>query len=467
MKSFALLPYRCILALSAVLLPSILCGVPARAADGDLDPTFRAGGTFVFDVPSFGGKAAAVAPDGRLLIGYTAVLSGTDRDMRVVPVPDTGFTTYCADFHPDLGGTDEDRLGDIGVYGNRVYLAGRSAGPPADTNYRVAIGAFDLGTCALWNGFGGASGVVLGSAQAIEAVAIGLDTLGAVRTAVQAGPAGARGLLSLGLSAIGGVDDNLSVDFAAPFGATSFEPKAIFLQPDSKRVVVGTMVLAGGDRDVGVARLTSSGALDPTFSDDGLLGFAYDIIDSGADEGLAVAVLPDGRIVVAGNVERAVGHQAAVAILTPTGGYFNAFGLLGRYSFDLGSAQRADILRAVALQGDGKIVVAGGTGPNPPATDRDFAIARLNITGSAPLDTTFGSGGKKLIAFDEGGTITDSIYDLTLGQGGRITVVGEVATASGTAVGAARLTNAYIYADGFEWGRLLGSGWTGVWGGGQ
>jgi uncharacterized delta-60 repeat protein len=444
---------------------SFLLAMPGLAVDGDGDPTFRGTGWFVADVPSLGGKAAAVTADGRLLIGYTAVLAGTDKDMRVMPVPDSGITTHCASYHPDLGGTDDDRLADIAVYGDRVFLAGRAAGPAVNPNNHVAIAAFELSNCLLWGGFGGTDGFLLNTGDAMEAVALAIDGFGHPRTPVQAGAAGARELLMIGLSPTGDIDDSGTIDFSTAFGATSFEPKAIALQPDGKRIVVGTMVVAGGDRDIGVARLTSSGALDTTFSIDGLAGFSYDIVDAGDDEGLAVAVLPGGRIVVAGRVERAVGFQAAVAILTPTGGFQNSFGSVGRYSFDFLSPGRVDTVRALVLQGDGKIVVAGSTAPLPPLTDSDFALARLLVSGSQPLDASFGGGGTERVVFDQGGNLADVAYDLTLGQGGKITVVGAVATDNGTAIAAARLKNAYIFADGFEWGSLLGGEWGGVWGG--
>ncbi len=447
-----------------VLLALVALASPAKAVDGDGDPTFRGTGWFVADVPSLGGKAAAVAPDGRLLIGYTANISGTDRDLRVMPVPDTGITTHCPTLHPDLGGTNDDRLLDIAVHGNHVYLAGRADGPPEDPDPQGVIGAFDLGTCLLWPTFSGPAGLAFNPDQPEELPAIAIDSFGAVRGALLYGPAGDRALVSFGLTPNGIIDDSEVVDFAA-FGATSFEPKGIALQPNGKRIVVGTMVLAGGDRDIGVARLTSSGALDTSFSIDGLAGFSYDIVDSGDDEGLAVAVLPGGSIVVAGRVERALGFQAAVAILTPTGGFQNSFGLVGRYAFDFLAPDRLDTIRALVLQGDGKIVVAGSTAPLAPLTDSDFALARLSISGSQPLDASFGGGGTERVIFDQGGNLADVAYDLTLGQGGKITVVGAVATDNGTAIAAARLKNSYIFADGFEWGNLLGGEWGGVWGG--
>lgn len=455
---------RTIVAVGLLLLP---LSAAAFAADGDLDTTFRGGGIFLADLPSLGGRAVAVAPDGRLLIGYTAVLTGSDKDMRVMPVPDAGATAFCGDYHPDLGGSDDDRLADIGVFAGRVYLAGSASGPAGDTAAQFAMAAFDLADCLIWSGFGGANGLVLNSGEPLEGTAFALTTLGGVAVALQQGGAGARHLIAAALSSSGGLDNNVTIDFAAEYGATSFEPKAIAMQPDGKRVVVGTMVLADGDRDVGVVRLTANGNIDNTFSGDGRLGFSYDIIDSGADEGLAVAILPGGRIVIGGSVERAVGTQAALAILTPTGGYFNSFGSVGRYAFDLVASQRVDSIHALAIQGDGKVVVAGSTFPLAPSTDSDFGVARLFLTGGQPLDASFSGDGRKAIPFDQGGALTDQAWDLTLGQGGRISVVGSVTTANGTALAAVRLKNAYVFADGFEWGLLVGTEWTGNWGGGS
>lgn len=450
--------------LIAAALLTLFSSPSSRAADGLLDTSFRGTGKFLFAVASLGGRSAAVAPDGRLLIGYTALLSGSDSDLRVVPVPDGGSTTFCASYHPDQGGTDEDRLADIAVDGNRVYLAGASAGPPDDSDFRVAIGAFDLTTCALDSTFGGGHGAILNSTVSFEATAIRVDAFGDLLVAAQLGPAGARDLLSMRVSPTAVVDQIFEVDLFTPLGAESFETQGLFVQPDGKRVIVGTAVLPGGDRDVAVVRLTASGTLDSTFSGDGILSFSYDIIDAGADEGLAVAVLPGGKIVIGGRVQRAVGSQAAVALITPTGGFDNAFGSVGRFAFDFLGAQRADSVRALVLQGNGKIVAAGDTGPAA-LSDRDFAVARLHSAGAQPLDASFGNSGRTIVPFDEGGSIADVVHDMTLGQGGRITLVGSVATAAGTAVAAARLQNAYIFADGFEWGNLIGSEWGGVWGG--
>ena len=66
------------------------------------------------------------------------------------------------------------------------------------------------------------------------------------------------------------------------------------------------------------------------------------------------------------------------------------FGTAGKVTLNLGAT---DVLNAVAVQADGKIVVAGASGDD----GGDFLIARLNTDGS--LDTTFGQGGVRYIDF--------------------------------------------------------------------
>src|SRR6185436_17779098 len=76
-----------------------------------------------------------------------------------------------------------------------------------------------------------------------------------------------------------------------------------------------------------------------------------------------------------------------------------------------------DEARAVAIDSDGRIVVAGvsGTGSN-----RNFSIARYNIDGV--LDRTFGAGGTVMTDFSDGG---DVAWTLVIQPDGRILVAGE------------------------------------------
>ena len=169
---------------------------------------------------------------------------------------------------------------------------------------------------------------------------------------------------------------------------TSFNPAAgadqrvysLALQPDGKIVVGGDFLnLAGASRQH-IGRLNADGSLDAAF-------------DPGADNTvLALAVQPDGRIVVGGAFTSLGGGGAGSNNQTAIGRLFAD----GRP--DLGFPPNANqIVSAIALQPDGKIVVGGmfttlGPAASPAGRSR---IARLNADGS--VDAAFDPGANALV----------------------------------------------------------------------
>jgi uncharacterized delta-60 repeat protein len=107
----------------------------------------------------------------------------------------------------------------------------------------------------------------------------------------------------------------------------------------------------------------------------------------GDDIANALAIQPDGKIIAAGRT----GSAFALARYTRDGRLDRRFGSGGKVVTDFGAPAGKDALlsphgaAAVAIQGDGKIVAAGGRGSN-------FALARYLPDGR--LDPTFGEGGK-------------------------------------------------------------------------
>ena len=164
----------------------------------------------------------------------------------------------------------------------------------------------------------------------------------------------------------------------------------------------GTNILLAGQTKIGgkfviaLARYTSSGALDSTFGSGGIV--TTPIIGALDAAAAALAVQPlDGKIVVAGLAGNASTNVWDVALLryhadiaTGTPGTLDASfgGGDGIVTTDIGSS--SNYANAVALQADGKIVVAGNAFANPSANTSDFAVLRYNADGT--LDTTgFGS----------------------------------------------------------------------------
>jgi uncharacterized delta-60 repeat protein len=158
---------------------------------------------------------------------------------------------------------------------------------------------------------------------------------------------------------------------------------ALILQPDGKLVVAGFATDVVGTADFALARYNSNGSLDPTFGAGGKVTTHF----SGPyDEAYALILQPDGKLVAAGYSYTGGNSDFALARYNPNGTLDPTFGTGGTVTTDLGSPY--DSARALALQSDGKLVVAGymdGTSQSA------FALARYNPNGT--LDPTFGTGG--------------------------------------------------------------------------
>jgi uncharacterized delta-60 repeat protein len=210
-------------------------------------------------------------------------------------------------------------------------------------------------------------------------------------------------------------DGKAHIDFGDIGPSENEECNDIVLQADGKLVLVGGQTDVAADAEFKVARLLSDGTLDNTFNSDGRLFIDLGDLDPHAH---AVAIQPDGKIVVAGNDKEApeVGsHSSALIVRILPNGFLDD-------SFD-GDGQRiigslTGSINDVALQPDGKIVLLGSHAS--PDNDTKFAFYRLNPDGA--LDTTFNGEGRAFV--DIGGN--DVGYALVLQADGRIIAGGAI-----------------------------------------
>ena len=165
------------------------------------------------------------------------------------------------------------------------------------------------------------------------------------------------------------------------------------LQPDGKIIVVGSASYDANNRDIGfaLARFNTDGSTDFGFGTGGKQ--ITDFFGAGAKAN-GVVLQPDGKFVVAGTASdsatRPVATDIAVARYNADGSLDSTFGIGGENAIpfpDSASEQG----NALALTTDGKIVVAGAAFKTF-ATPPDFALVRYNADGS--VDTGFGSGGR-------------------------------------------------------------------------
>ncbi|NRF70604.1 hypothetical protein HLB44_26730 [Aquincola sp. S2] len=183
---------------------------------------------------------------------------------------------------------------------------------------------------------------------------------------------------------------------------------AVAVQADGKVLTAGTTAISTGTV-VALTRHLRDGGLDPAF---GTGGKVITQVGARGDSARALAVQPDGKIIVAGWTD-ATGIDANFLVLRYLGdGTLDpAFADGGRFVLPIGAGNGTDRAHAVVVQSDGKIVVAGTTLTSTSASGQDFALIRLTVQGT--LDAGFGQGGKVVTPMQthSGG---DVIYALAL-----------------------------------------------------
>jgi uncharacterized delta-60 repeat protein len=178
------------------------------------------------------------------------------------------------------------------------------------------------------------------------------------------------------------------------FGPGSFDrAHAIALGPDGKIVVAGFG---------GIARYNSDGSLDTSFDGDGKLPL------SPGREGFGLVVQPDGKVVVAG---------AVLARYAADGSIDSSFGTNGVVTATFGRPAGGG--QALARQADGKLVAAGYLGPQAPTAEpNDFAFMVARFDSHGKLDTSFYGTG--VVSTEFGTTTWDEARALALDPSGRI-----------------------------------------------
>lgn len=133
----------------------------------------------------------------------------------------------------------------------------------------------------------------------------------------------------------------------------------------------------------------------------------------------AVAIQNDGKIVLAGQAVDSSNHVFAVVRFNTDGSLDTTFSNDGIVTTYLGSY--LSWAYAIAIQSDGKIVVAGEyDGGN--ISNLDFAIVRYNSDGS--LDNTFDNDGI-VITDVTSGNVVDNLHAVAIQSDGKIVVTGE------------------------------------------
>jgi uncharacterized delta-60 repeat protein len=376
----------------AVLTPLLVLNraAPAWAAPGDLDPTFGIGGVVATD---FGAGQVAIQRDGKI-VAAGGGLARYNADGTLDPTFGTG-----GEVTTDFGATDVavQRDGKIVVAGSGLarYTPDGTPDPTFGTGGEVATDFWAAAVAIQLDGKTVVAGSFFNGSNDDFALA-------------RYNPDGT-------LDPTFGTGGKVTTDF---FGDWD-DANALAIQGDGKVVVAGT-AFNNTNPDFALTRYNADGTLDPTFGTGGKVTTDFHGQGEGCLIGeapFAVAIQEDGKIVAAGFHCLAETFVFALARYNPDGALDPTFGTGGKVDIP-GSSRMAT---AAAIQGDGKIVAAGGCFGDLFFCDyqpSDFFLARLNPDGT--LDPTFGVGGKVTTDFGGG----ESASDLAIQGGGKLVAAG-------------------------------------------
>lgn len=191
-------------------------------------------------------------------------------------------------------------------------------------------------------------------------------------------------------SANGTVDSGFGANghVATSVGTGQPSTRQAALQSDGKIIVSG-VCNNGALLVFCLVRFTEYGALDLTFGGDGKVLTQF----LGRDFGSGVALQADGKILQSGScINGAARFDFCISRYNIDGSLDAGFGVNGKVLFSVGNED--DYGRVIAVQSDGKLVVAGSctNGTGAYLTDDDFCLVRLHTNGA--LDLSFGVNGK-------------------------------------------------------------------------
>ena len=445
-----------------LLAALMLLAAPLAAADGDP----LGGGFAPFDLG--GGNAdtaaaVAVQPDGKVIVlGTVATGAGTFRPALARFLPDG---TLDAAF--GTGGRVIDPLGIGNQTGaavhllrtGRILVAGTHESGPAGNSDFYVLRLLEDGSV---DGTFGSFGFTLvpfdlggDLTDTLAAMTVDRNDRILVAGAVDVSPTD----IDFGVARLlagGGLDTDFSGDgmTTVPVSTAGGIDGALAITYHTTGIVVGGATWAtdlGGHFDFALARLAGDGSLDAGFGSGGRVVMPWALGGTNNDFCWGLGIWPDGEIVAASDVATAANEwKWMLQRFSPNGTYLD--GVLGTFCDSPTPpcpAPPQDSPRALLLQGDGKVLIAGFA--SGASGTRDFAVARFHR--ALGFDASFGAGGTRTHDLGWGiGSASDTGTAMAFDRDGRIVVAGS-AEWSGldTDFAWARFDSSYIYAEGFDW----------------
>ncbi len=405
---------------------SLYCPLALQAQPGALDPTFNGTGYVVDAVNGKDGvQKILVQGDGKILsIGMSWDAGYTARAyvFRHLPdgTPDMDFGTDGV-FMQEL---DNEAL----LYSAVITHAGKILLVGSTTDYQTyRMLLIQLNADGTPDTSFGTDGLVLQSVSLVVANAEDMaydvqeDAQGNILVCGSSYDANyIRRPVVVRFTSSGVLDTTFGTDGVASIpvnavGSSSFQGLAV--QPDGKIVATGYF----GQTELWwlllLVRFNADGTLDNTFSEDGIVKHNYGNVD---DQGQDLELTADGSIVVAGRTVTVTYNYSSLLMKFTSAGEVDAsFGTAGAVVEDLDDF---DYAWDMALEADGRIIMAGTSGDGPP---NGFDLAVWKYLPDGTPDNTFGDNGLAMHVIPDYYTM---IYALDVQADGKILIGGQART---------------------------------------
>ncbi|WP_018615899.1 Ig-like domain-containing protein [Segetibacter koreensis] len=176
-------------------------------------------------------------------------------------------------------------------------------------------------------------------------------------------------------------------------GFENNDPSSVILQNDGKIIVAGFAEKEVGLSDFAIARYKTNGILDSSFSNDGLQTTDFDSLDNTSN---SIAIQANGKIVLAGasSIHGLIARGTyCVARYNLNGSLDNTFDRNGKLTHSFTSKEAQTEYIGAAIQTNGKILAAGHTQKG--IYEQEHFVIRYNTDGS--IDSSFANKGRQVI----------------------------------------------------------------------
>lgn len=341
-------------------------------ADGTLDETFGNAGNVKYGVYA-NANCVTIQSDGKILVGGGAVLLRYNQD----GTPDNS-----------LNGNGQEPIGGV------AEIAVQSDGKMVlrlDAGFSLARINANGGLDNSFDGDGMVTTDFGGTNDLAKSLVIQTDgkiiLVGATATDVSSSFAMAR------YNANGSPDNSFSGDGKQVVAVGSYSyANASVLQADGKLFALG-INREGVNTAIASARFNATdGSPDVTYNTTGQLIHKF---NQGNTSYTATAIQPDGKILAAGYSWNGLNMDFALVRYNADGSFDNSFSGDGKLLTDFGGTD--DRAAAIAIQADGKVILAGVSGGK-------FAVARYTINGTP--DISFDADGLQTTAFSSNDSVS-------------------------------------------------------------